>query len=160
MADSIAVTIAGAPEADAEAVYDELLEHLTSCRRCWEWRAALWRTDRLCAAGAGMVDDYAAAVCAESAPAVANVQLSGRVGVGLVELEILDGNAEVERQALDMGQAGPEPALFPRAERGRVDADPAGDLLQRERQGVPLLRLEPDLPDSVPHGDAPHGGGG
>jgi hypothetical protein len=82
MADSLALTIAGAPEADAEGVYDDLLGHLTDCRRCWEWREALWRTDRLCSAGVALVDAYAAAVCGVEAE---TTRPSGRIRLEVIE---------------------------------------------------------------------------
>jgi hypothetical protein len=66
----------------AEVVYDELLDHLIDCRRCWEWREALWRTDRLCSAGVALVDAYAAAVCGVESE---TTRPSGRIKLEVIE---------------------------------------------------------------------------
>jgi hypothetical protein len=73
----------------------------------------------------------------------------------LVKLEVIHGDAEVAGQALGVAALGPESALFPRPDRGRVDTDPAGHLLEGEGERVPLLRLEAKRPDAVHDGERP-----
>jgi hypothetical protein len=102
----------------AEAVYEELLGHVHDCRRCWEWREALWRRNRLCPAGADLVDAYAAAVCGEehelSRP-------SGRI-----DLRVINGGPD--RDPSDVGTRGTD--LAPSAsQRGGVRADLAAGMV-------------------------------
>lgn len=67
------------PNRATEAVYDELLGHVGECRRCWEWREAPWRGDRMCSTGRALVDAYAAAVVTAGRP-VLRVLPGGRDG--------------------------------------------------------------------------------
>lgn len=67
---------------EAEAVYDELLDHVHACRHCWERREALWRADRLCATGRNLIAAYASAVVVASTSAQdADAALAVRFGV-------------------------------------------------------------------------------
>jgi hypothetical protein len=44
----------------AEDAYDQLLEHVQRCARCFESRNELWRVARLCRSGQILSEAYAA----------------------------------------------------------------------------------------------------
>ncbi len=71
------------PRSAAEAVYDELLDHVYRCAHCWPWRDVLWRAERLCDTGKGLIAAYAEAVVTACAGDEndANAALSVRFGV-------------------------------------------------------------------------------
>jgi len=45
--------------ADPDGVYVVLVDHAQKCRQCWEVRNQLWREDRLCETGRGILVVYA-----------------------------------------------------------------------------------------------------